>query len=87
MVGRPLLDGTERHSRNAQQVGVSGDDLAPDFSTLAAEARRLEPRVVRVSTRASSDYTSVLIFETAWLTTQEARKLPVALKARCRWTR
>lgn len=56
------------------------DDLAPDFAALAAEARRLEPRVVNVSTR-TKDYKTVLIIETAGLTTPEVGALSDALKA------
>lgn len=57
------------------------DDLAPDFATLAAEAGRLEPRVVRISTRTSADYKTALIIETAGLTTPEVGALSDALKA------
>lgn len=56
------------------------DDLAPDFAALAAEARRLEPRVVRVSTSTSSDYKTALVIETAGLTTLEVLSLTEALK-------
>lgn len=45
------------------------DDLDPDFAALTAEARRLEPRVVRASTRTSEDFKAVLLIETADLTT------------------
>ena len=57
------------------------DDLDPDFATLAAEARRLEPRVVAVSTRTSEDFKTVLIIETAGLTTPEVGALSDALTA------
>lgn len=57
------------------------DDLDPDFAALAAEARRLEPRVVRISTRTSGDFTTVLVVETAGLTTSEVGALSDALKA------
>ena len=56
------------------------DDIAPDFAALAAEARRLEPRVARVSTR-TKDYKTVLIIETAGLTTAELGALSETLKA------
>lgn len=49
----------------------SRDDIAPDFATLAAEARRREPRVGRTSTRTPEDFNTVLIIETAGLTTPE----------------
>lgn len=45
------------------------DDLHPDFAALAAEARRLEPRVGRTSTRTSEDFKTALLIETAGLTT------------------
>ena len=57
------------------------DDLDPDFAALAVEARRLEPRVVRISTRTSGDFTTVLVVETAGLTTSEVGALSDALKA------
>ena len=57
------------------------DDLAPDFAALATEARRLEPRVVDVSTRTSKDFTTVLIIETAELTTARVGAMSDALKA------
>lgn len=57
------------------------DDLDPDFAALAAGARRLEPRVVRVATRTSGDFTTVLVIETAGLTTSEVEALSDALKA------
>lgn len=57
------------------------DDLAPDFAALAAEARRLEPRVGRVSTRTSEDLKTVLVIETAGLTTPEVGALSDALEA------
>ncbi len=57
------------------------DDLAPDFAALADEARRFEPRVVNVSTRTSKDFSTVLIIETAGLTTPEVEALSDALKA------
>lgn len=57
------------------------DDLDPDFATLADEARRLEPRVRRVSTRTSEDFKTVLIIEMAGLTTPEVGALSDALKA------
>jgi hypothetical protein len=59
---------------------VSADDIDPDFSALATEARRLEPRVISVSTR-TKDFKTVLIIETAGLTTQEVRALSESLKA------
>lgn len=55
-------------------------DLDPDFDALAAEARRLEPRVRRVSTRTSEDLKTVLVIETAGLTTTEVQALSDALK-------
>lgn len=45
------------------------DDLAPDFTALAAEARRLEPRVVRARAHTSPDYQTTLVIETEGLTT------------------
>ena len=57
------------------------DDLDPDFAALAAEARRLEPRVGRVSTRTSEDCSTVMVIETAGLTTAEVGALSDALKA------
>lgn len=57
------------------------DDLDPDFAALAAEARRLEPRVGRTSTRTSVDFKTVLIIETEGLTTPEVGALSDALKA------
>ena len=57
------------------------DDLDPDLAALAAKARRLEPRVVRISTRTSGDFTTVLVVETAGLTTSEVGALSDALKA------
>lgn len=50
------------------------DDLDPDFAALAAEARRLELRVVGVSTRTSEDFKTVLVIETAGLT--RVRRVP-----------
>lgn len=47
------------------------DDLDPDFAALAAEARRLEPRVVHIAPR-TKDYKSVLLIETAGPTTRRA---------------
>ena len=49
------------------------EDLAPDFASLAAETRRLEPRVVRVPTRTSDDHKTVLIIETAGLAARRPR--------------
>lgn len=60
---------------------MNPDDLPPDFAALAAEACRLERRVVRVSTRTSEDYKTVLVIETARLTTSEVEALSEALKA------
>ncbi len=57
------------------------DDLDPSFAALAAEARRLEPRVFRAATRTSRDYKTVLILETAGLTTSELGALSDALKS------
>lgn len=57
------------------------DELDPDFAALATEARRLEPRIVAVSTRTSEDLKTVLIIETAGLTTTEVGALSDALKA------
>jgi uncharacterized membrane protein YgcG len=60
---------------------VTPDDLDPDFAALATEARRLEPRVVGVSTNTSEDYTTVLVIETKGLTRQEVEALSDRLKA------
>ncbi len=60
---------------------MTADDLSRDLAALATEARRLELRVVNVSTRTSRDYKTVLIIETAELTTREAGALSDALKA------
>jgi hypothetical protein len=57
------------------------DDLDPDFAALAAEARRLEPRVGRTSTQMGEDFKTVLVIETAELTTPEVGALSDALKA------
>jgi len=57
------------------------DDPDPDFAALAAEARRLEARVVRISTRTSEELTTVLVIETAGLTTAEVGAFSEALKA------
>jgi hypothetical protein len=57
------------------------NDLDPDFAALADEARRLESRAVRVTTRTSSDFKTVLMIETAGLTTPEVGALSDALKA------
>ena len=54
--------------------------LAPDFVALAEEARRLQPRLVRISARVK-DGKTVLIIETAGLPTQEVGALSEALKA------
>lgn len=59
---------------------ASPDDLDPDFAALAAAARRLEPRVVAVSTRTSEDYKTVLVIEAADLTGAEVETLSEALK-------
>jgi hypothetical protein len=56
------------------------EDLTLALAALAAEARRLEPRVVRASTRVSEDFKTVLLIETAGLTTPEASALSDALK-------
>lgn len=61
-------------------AALTVDDLDPDFAAIAAEARRLEARVVCVSTR-TKDYKTVLIIETAGLTTPEVGALSDALKA------
>jgi hypothetical protein len=43
---------------------MTDDDLDPDFAALAAEARRLEPRVTGVSTHTSEDFMTVLVIQT-----------------------
>ena len=63
---------------NAQRMP---DDLDPAFAALADEARRLEPRVVRASTRTSEDFKTVMVIETAGLTTPEVGALSDALWA------
>jgi uncharacterized membrane protein YgcG len=62
-------------------AALTVDDLDPNFAALAAEARRLEPRVGRVSTRTSADFSTVMVIETAGLTTTEVGALSDALKA------
>jgi hypothetical protein len=57
------------------------NDHDPDLASLAAEARRLEPRVVRTSTRTSEDFKTVLLVETAGLTSAQVEALSDALKA------
>lgn len=56
------------------------DDLAPDFAALAAEARRLEPRVVRAWTHTDPDYQTTLAIETEGLTRTEVDALTEALR-------
>lgn len=58
---------------------MAADDLVGDFAALAAEARRLEPRVVRVSVFTSPDYQTTLAIETEGLTTAEVDALTVTL--------
>lgn len=55
------------------------DDLDHGLSALAAEARRLEIRIGRVSTRTSEDFKTVLIIETVGLLTPEVGALSDAL--------
>ncbi len=60
---------------------VTTDDLSRDTAVLAAEVRRRESRVVGVSTRTSSDDKTVLIIETAGMTTSEVGALSDTRKA------
>lgn len=59
----------------------SRDDLDPDFAALAAEARRLEPRVVRVTTHTGRDFKTVLVIEAGGLAVAEISALSDALNA------
>jgi hypothetical protein len=66
-------------------MGAMDGPLASHFAALADEARRLEPRVVRVSLRTKEGKT-VLIIETSELPTSDVVDLSKALKAfRRRW--
>jgi HAMP domain-containing protein len=51
------------------------------IAALVAEARRLEPRVGRTSTHTGEDFKTVLVIETAGLTTAEVGALSDAFKA------